>query len=230
MNPEQITTIILNILASGGVTIFLLFVIQGLRREIKNLNIAIETQNDTFEVIGKRITEKRFSEIEKVGNIYKSLIDELPVAIDQYSEIIRKTKENVIEELERANQSKDERLKRVAELRLKEIEVVQPIITQLSTLSENLHQTMNEVRAQLHSLENISHMAPTLDLGTMWSRLKAHERSGLASNLSLILSGGPKSVTEPTRFSHTVIESGVRDYEAKIASPTDKSEEERKDK
>lgn len=225
MNPEQITTVVLNVLVSGGVATFLISVIRGLKREIQNLNYTIDNQNNALGIMER----KRHAETEKVGNIYKSLIDELPVAIEKYNEIIRKTKDSFIEELERANQSKDEKLKQVAELRLKEIEVVQPIITQLSTLSDKLHQTMNDVTVQLRSLDNISHMAPTLDLGTMWSRLKAHEESGLASHLSSILSGTTGKVARSGQIRSIVAVSGVPEYEAMTASLSDKNDE-RKDK
>jgi len=218
MNPDQITTIILNIIVSGGVATFLFNVIRGLKREIQNLNYIIENQNNALGIMER----KRLAETEKVGNIYKSLIDELPVAIEKYNEIIRKTKDSFIEELERANHSKDEKLKQVAELRLKEIEVVQPIINQLSTLSDKLHQTMNDVTVQLRSLENISHMAPTLDLGTMWSRLKAHEESGLASHLSSILSGSTGKVPRSSQSRSIVTVAGVPEYEAMTASLTEK--------
>jgi vacuolar-type H+-ATPase subunit I/STV1 len=220
MYPEQTTTIALNILAIGCLIIFLFFIIRGLKREIQNLNSAIEIQNETLIAVEKRIAEN-----EKVGNIYKSLIDELPVAVGKYNEIIRKTKDTVLEELEKAKQSQDEKLKQVAELRLKEIEVVQPIITQLSSLSEKLQQTMNEVRSQLRSLENISHMAPTLDLGTMWSRLKTHEESGLASHSFVILSGGAEKATGSDQFRPSMTGSGVPDYKALVALPTNKKED-----
>jgi Na+-transporting methylmalonyl-CoA/oxaloacetate decarboxylase gamma subunit len=225
MHPDQISIIVLTILGSGFVTIFLFFLIRGLKLEIQSLNMAIETQNQTLEIVEKRIAEN-----EKVGNIYKNLIDELPIAVDKYKEIIRKTKETVIEELEKAKQSQDEKLKQVAELRLKEIEVVQPIITQLSSLSENLHYTMNEVRAQLRSLESISHMAPTLDLGLMWSRLKAHEESGLGSHSFVILSGGADKGSISDQFRSSMTGSGVPDYKALVALPTNKKEDKKIDK
>jgi len=226
MHPEHLTLIILNILAGGVVIIFQLSVIRDLKREIQTLSNFIENQSDALDVIGKRIAES-----EKSGNIYKSLIDELPVAVEKYNEVIRKTKETVAEELEKANQSKDEKLKQVAELRLKEIEVVQPVISQLSTLSEILQQTMTEVRTQLRSLENISHMAPTLDLGNMWNRLKPLEESGLASHMSLILSGTTgKTSTGSGRFKPYVIETAMTKYEPTIAKPAEKHEGKKEDK
>ncbi|MCI0661174.1 MAG: hypothetical protein L0220_08895 [Acidobacteria bacterium] len=226
MNLEHLIVIALNILVGVVVIIILYSVTQGLKRELQTLSNFIESQSDQLDVIGKRIAET-----EKAGNIYKSLIDELPEAVDKYNEVIRKTKETVTEELDKANQSKDEKLKLVAELRLKEIEVVQPVISQLSTLSEILQQTMTEVRTQLRSLENISHMAPTLDLGTMWSRLTPLEESGLASHMSSILSGTTgKASTGSGRFKPYVVETAITKYEPKTAIPTEKNEGKKEDK
>jgi len=226
MHPEHLILIVLNILVGGIVIIFVFSIIRDLKREIQTLSNFIEIQSDALDVIGKRIAET-----EKSGNIYKSLIDELPVAVEKYNEVIRKTKETVTEELEKANQSKDEKLKLVAELRLKEIEVVQPVISQLSTLSEILQQTITEVRTQLRSLENISHMAPTLDLGNMWNRLKPLEESGLASHMSSILSGTTgKASTGSGRFKPYVIETAMTKYEPTAAKPTEKHEGKKEDK
>jgi hypothetical protein len=225
MNPEQITTISLNILASGSVTIFLLFVIRSLKREIQNLNKTIETQNKTLDII-----ERRVAETEKAGNIYKSLFDDLPDAVDKYNQIIRKTKDSVIEELDRANQSKDAKLKQVAELRLKEVEVVQPIITQLTLLNDRLHQTINEAHVQLRSLESISHLTPTLVRGTWWSDQKAHEEGELASHLSFILSRRAGKGGGSDQLGPLVPESVVPVYEAEIVSLLDKKEDEKRDR
>jgi hypothetical protein len=226
MNPEQITTISLNILASGGVTTFLFFVIRGLKREIQNLNKTIETQNKTLDIM-----ERRIGETEKVGNVYKSLFDDLPIAVDKYSEIIRKTRDSTIEELEKANQSKDEKLKQVAELRLKEIEVIQPIITELSTLNDDLYQTINEVQVQLRSLENISHMiSAPLAQRILWRGQKGDaEVEFEAIRRLLILGSGPGRVPGSGRIRPALFEPHMREYEAKIAPPSNNKEDEESD-
>jgi uncharacterized protein YoxC len=217
MNPEQITTIILNALATGCAAIFLFFVMRGLKREIQNLNKAIETQNKALDGL-----EVRISETQMERNIYKTLFDDLPSAVDKYNEIIRKTKDSVIEELEKANQSKDEKLKQLAELRLKEIEVVQPIITHLSTLNDNLHQTISEVQDQLRSLENIGHMAPApLAHSILWGGQK--ENAGMDSAFRRLLFPSSESRKAPAtgRLSSTLPESKMAENEAetRVAPP-----------
>jgi uncharacterized protein YoxC len=221
MNTEQITTIILNALATGCAAIFLYFVMRGLKREIQNLNKAIETQNKALDGL-----EMRIAETEKERNIYKTLFDDLPSAVDKYNEIIRKTKDSVIEELEKANQSRDEKLKQLAELRLKEIEVVQPIITQLSTLNDNLHQTINEVQAQLRSLENIGHMAPApLAHSILWGGQKENAGADLAFRRLLFLSSEPRKAPGTGRLSSVVPEPNMAEYEAKMTPPPNTEDE-----
>jgi uncharacterized protein YoxC len=215
MNPEQITTIVLNALATGCAAIFLFFVMRGLKREIQNLNKAIETQKKALDGL-----EMRIAETEKERNIYKTLFDDLPRAVDKYNEIIRKTKDSVIEELEKANQSKDEKLKQLAELRLKEIEVVQPIITELSTLNDDLHLTINEVQTQLRSLENIGHMAPApLANSILWGVQKENAGMDSAFRRLLLLSAHPGKAPGTGRLRSFVPEPNMTEYEAKMTPP-----------
>ena len=104
MNAEQIVTIITNILTSSGVAVFLWFLIRGLKNQIGSLNKTIETQNKTLEVM-----EKRISETEKVGDIYRNLLDKLPDDIDKYKTLLNKIKDETIADLESAVQEKDEK-------------------------------------------------------------------------------------------------------------------------
>jgi uncharacterized protein YoxC len=230
MNPEQITTIILNALAIGCAATFLFLVMRGLKRDIQNLNKTMEMNNKALDGVERRITET-----EKERNIYKTLFDDLPGAVDKYNEIIRKAKDSVIEELEKANQFKDEKLKQVAELRLKEIEVVQPIITQLSTLNDNLHQTINEVQAQLRSLDNISHMtsAPLAH-----SILSSGRKEDAGSAFHRLLFQSSESAKAPGKAPGTgrirpllpaVPESNMTEYEAEITPPLDLKKDEKRD-
>jgi hypothetical protein len=230
MNPEQITIIILNALATGCAAIFLFFVMRGLRREIQNLNKTMETNNKALDGM-----ERRIAETEKERNIYKTLFDDLPGAVDKYSEIIQKTKDSVIEELEKANQSKDEKLKQVAELRLKEIEVVQPIITQLSTLNDNLHQTINEVQTQLRSLENISHMTSApLSYNILSSGRKEDAELALRRPLSPSSESGKApgkapGTGRPNPLVPVPPESHITQFENKLAPPLDLKNDEKSD-
>jgi hypothetical protein len=230
MNPEQITTIVLNALVTGCAATFLFLVMRSLKREIQNLNKTIETNTKALDGM-----EKRIAETEKERNIYKTLFDDLPGAVDKYNEIIRKTKDSVIEELEKANQYKDEKLKQVAELRLKEIEVVQPIITQLSALNDNLHQTINEVQDQLRSLDNISHMT-SAPLAYSISSSDRKEDAELASRR--LLPPSSESGKTPGKAPETgrirpllpaLPESHITQFENKLTPPLDLKKDEKRD-
>jgi uncharacterized protein YoxC len=227
MNPEQITTIILSALATGCAAAFLFFVIRGLKREMQNLNKTIETQNRALDSM-----EKRIAETEKERSIYKTLFDDLPDAVDKYDEIMRKTRDSVIENLEKANQSGDEKLRQVAELRLREIEVVQPIITRLSTLNDNLHQTINEVQAQLRSLDNISQMtSATLAQGISSGGRK--EKAGVELALRRLSfpnsePGKAPGTGWPSPFDAPVApEANLTEDQAQISPPSDANREEK---
>jgi len=222
MNPDVIVTISFSVLASVGITIFILIAIMGLKREIQSLNQTIETQSNTLDVMKSRIAEN-----EKAGNIYQTLFVDLPDAVDKYNATIQKTKDSVIGELERANQSKDENLKLVAQLRLKEIEIVQPIVTELSTLNDDLHQIIVEIQSQLRSLENISQMTSTTlaynpSLGSQMAELEVE----VASHTRVTPRGKPVKASGTGRAKPSIPAPVV--YEAKLASSADKLESEKK--
>lgn len=226
MNPDSIVTIGFSILASVGVTLFILIVILGLKREIQNLNSTIETQSNTLEVMKSRIAEN-----EKAGNIYQTLFTDLPDAVDKYNATIQKTKDSVIGELERANQTKDENLKQVAQLRLKEIEIVQPIVNELSTLNDDLHQIIVEIQSQLRSLDNISQMTSTTlaynpSLGSQMADLEVE----VASHTK-VTSRGKQGKSSGSGGSGRSKSSSVPEpvvYEAKLVSQSDKLEGDKK--
>jgi hypothetical protein len=147
MNAEQITTIITNILTSGGVITFMWLLIRGLQKQIFSLNKTIEAQNKTLEVM-----EKRILETEKVGDIYKNLISELPDYIEKYKSIIRVTKDEMISELEKANQLKDEKLKSMTEIELKKIEIQEQIISELPRLRDELLNTQQAINQRVDNI------------------------------------------------------------------------------
>ena len=147
MNAEQITTIITNILTSGGVITFLWFLIRGLQRQIGSLNKTIEAQNKTLEVMEKRVTET-----ERVGDIYKSLISELPDYIEKYKSIISITRDEMIAELEKANQLKDEKLKSMTEIELKKLDIQEQIITELPKLRDELLKTQSAINQRFDTI------------------------------------------------------------------------------
>ena len=77
-----------------GLGAFFFYLIKGLKAKIGALESVVVAQVKTLDVM-----EKRNSETEKIGEIYKNLISDLPDAIDNYKSIISKTKDETIIEL-----------------------------------------------------------------------------------------------------------------------------------
>lgn len=91
--------IISGIIETLGLGIFFYYLICGLRTKIKSLEETINVQNKTLEVM-----EKRIIETEKIGDIYRNLISDLPTDIDNYKTIVSKTKDETIIELKNQNE------------------------------------------------------------------------------------------------------------------------------
>ena len=88
-----------------GLGIFVFYLIRGLNSEIKSLKQTIDTQSKTLEVMDKRIEET-----EKIGDIYKNLISDLPQDIDNFKTIISKTKDETILELKNQHEATKKKL------------------------------------------------------------------------------------------------------------------------
>jgi uncharacterized coiled-coil protein SlyX len=111
MSPEQIVTIVTGILQAGGVGVFVYYLIRGLRSRISGLEGTVQAQNETL-----RVMERRVAETEKVGQIYKDLLSNLPKDLENYKAVISKTRDDMILELQNANKQKDEQLKQIGEI------------------------------------------------------------------------------------------------------------------
>jgi DNA repair exonuclease SbcCD ATPase subunit len=148
MTAEQLTVIITNILTSAGALTFIYFLVRSLKREIVSLNKTIETQNKTLEVMEKRITET-----EKVGNIYKKLVDELPEYVEKYQKFITASKDTIIAELEQANQRKDEKLAETRELDLKRIELQEQMLSELPKLRDQLLEGLEAIQERVQAMQ-----------------------------------------------------------------------------
>jgi hypothetical protein len=111
MSPEQIVTVVTGILQAGGLGYLFYHLIGGLRTRIATLEGTIKAQNETLNVM-----ERRISETEKVGMIYKDLLSSLPKDLQNYKAVISTTKDEMILELQNANKQKDEELKKIREI------------------------------------------------------------------------------------------------------------------
>lgn len=94
--------IISALLQTGVISFVVYMIIKGLKTEIRTLQSQITTQNKTIETMDKRIQET-----EKIGELYKKLISDFPQALDDYQEIITKTKDKTIYELKSSLEEKE---------------------------------------------------------------------------------------------------------------------------
>jgi DNA repair exonuclease SbcCD ATPase subunit len=159
MTAEQITTIITNLLTGTGVVCFLGMVIKGLKNQITGLKTQIGTLNETIEVQKKTLEamETRVLETEKVGNIYKRLTEELPAEIDKYRNLITKMKDDQITELKKANQDKDERLQKTAQIEIDKLELQQRALDDIPQLRTELIQVVSTLQQRLSVVDLLDH-------------------------------------------------------------------------
>ncbi len=88
------TNYILSLTETFGLGVFFYYVIKGLKQQVSALNNTISIQNKTLDVM-----EKRINETEKIGDIYRKFISNLPDDIDNYRAVLSKTKDETILEL-----------------------------------------------------------------------------------------------------------------------------------
>jgi hypothetical protein len=144
MTAEQVTTIVTNILTSGGAVTFFYFVIRSLKREISGLNKTIEQQNKTLEVMEKRVVET-----EKVGNIYRNLIADLPEQVSKYKSFINEMKDDVIKQLEDAQ---DETVKESRKVELQRLELQEKMLSELPRLREELVNAVEGIQERVDAM------------------------------------------------------------------------------
>jgi hypothetical protein len=171
MTAEQITTIISNLFTTGGVAILFYLIVRSLKQQIGGLNKTIEAQNQTLEVM-----EKRVIETEKLGNVYKNLVNDLPEFVDKYKKFINDSKDEVIAKLKQ-DQSTDENLKAARELELKRLEIHEKMVSDLPKLREELISAFEAIEERIDAMQpqlmpvygsfGVSHLiSPVLNLKT----------------------------------------------------------------
>lgn len=147
MTPEQIATVIgttiTNVLTSGGLALFFFYLIKGLKYEIKTLNTTIEQQNKTLEVM-----EKQVLETEKLGNVYKKLVDDLPEFVEKYKKFINDSKDEVIAKLQQ-DQTADENVKSAREVELKRLDIQEQMVSELPKLRDELLSSVRAIEERL---------------------------------------------------------------------------------
>jgi hypothetical protein len=98
MTPDQWVTVITGVFEAGGLGVFLFFLIRGLKTQISSLKSILELQKETLSVMERRITET-----EKVGAIYKRFLEDLPKDLDNYRAVVLQLRDEAISALQREN-------------------------------------------------------------------------------------------------------------------------------
>lgn len=146
ITADGIVTVVTGVLQTGGIITFVYFLIRGLRQQITTLNTTVEQQQKTLEVMERRVVET-----EKFGEMYRRMLADLPADMEKFKEVISHLKDATIAELEKANQSKDEKLKGLTELELKKIEVTEKAIQELPALREELLATVAAIQQRVET-------------------------------------------------------------------------------
>jgi hypothetical protein len=140
MTAEQITTILSNL----GVIIFLGMWIRALKKQI-------EVQKNTLEALKMQV-----SETEKIGNIYRKLFEELPSEVEKWKVAILKLKDERINELEKANQDKDERLQKTAQIEINKLELQRQALEDIPKLLEQFKDTAKTLEQRLSIVDQLA--------------------------------------------------------------------------
>lgn len=93
-----------------GLGIFFFYLINGLKNKLLALNETVTIQNKTLEVM-----ERRVEETEKIGNIYRNLMSNLPQDLDNFKTILSKTKDETILELKNNQEITQKKLEEAQE-------------------------------------------------------------------------------------------------------------------
>jgi hypothetical protein len=109
MTADQAIIVATGVIQSGALGTFFWFVIRGMRSEIKGLQNTIKAQKDTLDVM-----ERRTQETEKLGNVYRKFLEEIPEDIQHYKEFIRVTKDSTIADLQVIVESKQRALEHLS--------------------------------------------------------------------------------------------------------------------
>jgi chromosome segregation ATPase len=185
MTAEQLTTIFCNLVVIG----FLWMWIQTLKNQITEMNKTIEVQHKTLEAMKPQV-----SETEKIGNIYRQFIEELPSEIEKYKTLLTKLRGDLISELKKANEHKDERLKETAEIEIKKLELQQRALDDIPALIAQFEDIATTIEQRLSTVDQLVDHIPSQRPAT-WRWLSAF--STIEPNLLLIHTDNDDTEAEP---------------------------------
>lgn len=113
----------------------------------QQLSSMIETA--TLQQKNLEAMEKRIVEIEKVGNLYKSLLDELPGAVEKYKKMMSLRRKEAQAECEVADSQNDQELKRFIEKEIEGIDVREKLVEELPDMIIQFQEIMEPINARL---------------------------------------------------------------------------------
>jgi chromosome segregation ATPase len=135
------------IFEGSGISVFVHFVIRGMRKEIATPNETVKQQNQIFEAMSKRI-----SETEKMAESYKKWWEELQESYDKHKAALVRAKNEYIMELEHAIEQKDEKLQAKAQAELDMIAMQENTIEDLKRQAGETEFQLMAMREQTKNL------------------------------------------------------------------------------
>ncbi len=108
------------------------------------LNSATERQQKNLTAMEKRIVET-----EKIGELYRSLYEEMPGAVEKYTKIMSRMRDDALKELDKAVALGDEGMQSFKEREVENIETQIGLISELPQLMSNLHEALEPLNERL---------------------------------------------------------------------------------
>lgn len=178
------TNIIVTIIEGCGLATFFYYIINGLKRHIRALKETIEAQKGTLETMEKRIVET-----EKIGDLYKKMIETLPNDLDNFKTITSKLKDDTIAVLQKAVADKDEQLKSSQEEKLESI-VSQE--TLLNKLLKSFEDAKSEIQKSIipEDGQEYREIPPDFLVGFWSHSYKSQKSGGIIKELARIKNNG----------------------------------------
>lgn len=186
--------ILVKLIELGGLGVFIWYLIKGLESQIGSLKATIEAQKVTLETQERTLgaMERRVLEAEKIGQLYKTLLDELPSDITKYREILRALKDELIQELEQASKAKDQKLKDLTKSKLAQIEIQEQVLEDLPRLRDDIFTNFKSLERKVSILDKLQ---PGTALGDLFKELEEFAEQRRTHKLNLRLTFDEKGTT-----------------------------------
>jgi hypothetical protein len=172
-------TSILNLVGLGGLAVFIWYTIKGLRERITNLTELAKEQQETLAAVRSRAEES-----DRLSKAYKeALLD-----FQEFGKKLDERRNELVKELEVANQRKDLELARLARLELEEIELKRKSLERLPDLERRLEGIVGDLERQLRIL------TPSISYRRFWSNRDLGQLSLFDDAKGWLITGGEARV------------------------------------